>query len=337
MAFSAWRAFRRRFIPDFGTIPMFARDYLRVLVAEYTSVPKRDGYTELPEVTSVVAEVTTAGDDRSWTWADVVTVENAILNATADADLRSTVVRWRERYRDIVGDARYAYYAQSAPPDPKNATAEELRADIRSLADRIHYLMATVTAREKMRNRLTLLLGVVMILAAAVVLAPALTLEHEMFPALNSICAEDTYCIKLSAFELVALTGLFGGFISVQQRLQSSTDVDPFFKRLELSAGWGSIVLIAPLMGLVFAIVLFELFVSGAVSGQLFPAFLKVDPSKVDPSTFRSFSVGSTPASPSDWAKLAVWGFVAGFAERLVPDVLSRLSDMKGLFGEVKS
>lgn len=339
MEHGVWSAFGRRFIPDFGIIPTFARDYMRVLCAEYDSVPKRERYQELPEVADVTAKVKAEAKagDRTWTWADIVTLENAILNATADTDLRSTAIRWRERYRDIVGDARYAYYAQSAPPDPKTASAEELRADIRSLADRIHYLLATVTAREKMRNRLTLFLGVVMVLAALVVLGPALSFQNMLMPAVNSACAYDTYCIKLSAFELVALAGLFGGFVSVQQRLQSATDVDPFFKRLELSAGWGSIVLIAPLMGMVFALVLFEIFISGAVSGNLFPKFIPLDPNKVDISSFQSFSVGSTPGSPSDWAKLAVWGFIAGFAERLVPDVLSRLADMKNLFSETKS
>lgn len=333
MAFSIWTALKRRTLPDFGMIPTFARDYLRVLIAEYDAIAKPQGVDDTPDVIAIRSKA----DERTWTWADVVTIENAILNATKDVEMRATTIRWRERYRDIVGDTRYAYYAQSSPPDPKTATADELRADVRALADRIHYLLATVTAREKMRNRLSLFLGAVMIIAALIVLAPALSFQHEMFPLVSSACAEDTYCVPLSAFELVALAGLFGGFVSVQQRLQATTDVDPFFKRLELSAGWGSIVLIAPLMGIVFAIVLFEIFVTGAVSGTLVPAFVKVDPTKVDPSTFTSFGVGSTPATPADWAKLGVWGFVAGFAERFVPDVVSRLADMKSLFSEAKS
>ena len=57
---------------------------------------------------------------------------------TLDSDLRALVVRWRERYRDIVGDTRFAFYMQSGPPDPKSAPPDELRADIRALADGIH-------------------------------------------------------------------------------------------------------------------------------------------------------------------------------------------------------
>lgn len=333
MPYSVWSAVRRRFIPDFGAIPTFARDYLRVLIAEYEGVARERGLSDTPEFAAVKRKT----DDRTWEWADVVAVENAILNATGDAEMRSTVVRWRERYRDIVGDTRFANYVQSGPPDVKTAQPAELRADARALAARIHYLLATVTAREKMRNRLSLFLGLVMLGAAMLVLTGALAYQQEMNPFRNSLCAEDTYCVKLSAFEVVMLAGLFGGFVSVQQRLQSATEVDPFFKRLELSAGWGSIVLIAPLMGMVFAIVLFEIFVTGAVGGEFFPKFVTVDQKNVDASTFQSFSVGSTPLSPHDWAKLAVWGFVAGFAERFVPDVVSRLAEMKTLFSETKS
>ncbi|HEY0393518.1 MAG TPA: hypothetical protein VGD01_03400 [Candidatus Elarobacter sp.] len=341
MAYDFGAALRRRLLPDFGAIPTFARDYLRVLIAEYNAMPKPPGYTDPPDVAAVKAKT----DDRVWLWADVVTIENAILNVTADSDMPATLIRWRERYRDIVGDTRYAFYAQSGPPDPKTAPVADLRADVRGLADRIHYLLATVTAREKMRNRLALFLGLVMIVAVLIVLGPALQWSSQRKDVpwilslfrLKDICSAVTYCVQLSAFELAALAGVFGGFVSVQQRLQTATNVDPFFKRLELSAGWASIVLIAPLVGMVFAVVLFEVFVAGAVSGALVPNFVSVDPKAGDVSSFKAFDLGSTPKSPQDWAKLGVWSFIAGFAERFVPDVLSRLADMKNLFTETKS
>jgi hypothetical protein len=331
MAFSLWAAMKRRFVPDFGTIPTFARDYLRVLFAEYESMPKRPGYAE----SNTLAGFRQEQDDRLWSWADLVTVENAIVNAADDAQMSSLTVEFRERYRDIVGDTRYAYYSQSSPPDPKAASADELRADVRSLADRIHYRLATVAAREKMRNRLALLVGLVMIVSAVVVLLPAFTWDSPNgMPHLNKNCLEVTYCVPLNALQLVMLAGLFGGFISVQQRLQATTDVDPFFKRLELSAGWGSIVLLAPLMGAVFAIVLLEIFVSGALSGQLLPQFQSNPPAGL--TSWEKFSYGSTPKDGIDWAKLSVWAFIAGFAERFVPDVLTRISSMKNVLADIK-
>jgi hypothetical protein len=39
-----------------------------------------------------------------------------------------------------------------------------------------------------------------------------------------------------------------------------------------------------------------------------------------------TFLRSAGPATGADLAKLTVWSFIAGFAERFVPDVLSRLA-----------
>jgi hypothetical protein len=330
MAYSFRSAFIRRVIPDFGAMPTYARNYLRVLLAEYDGLPKRDGYDEPADIKVFRAQT----DDRLWTWADLVVIENGVLNATQDGDLRATTVRGRERYRDVVGDSRFAFYMQSGPPDPKTASATDLRADIRALAARIHYLLATIAARETMRNRLSLLLGVVMIAAGLIAFGSAVVWEHGR-PSVDFACLMgDHGCSLLQPGQFVAFAGLFGGFVSVQQRLQSGGYVDPFFKRIEMSSGWASIVLIAPLMGAIFAIVLFWIFMTGAISGDAFPHFI---PDHMADSTFRGFMEGGTPSSAQEWAKLGVWGFIAGFAERLVPDALTRLSTVKNLVPDSKS
>src|SRR5258708_29013933 len=61
---------------------------------------------------------------------------------------------------------------------------------------------------------------------------------------------------------------------------------------------------------------------SGLVSGTLFPGFAK-DPN-VSPMTWFFLRLIS-PDKTSDFAKLLVWAFIAGFAEQFVPDTLDRL------------
>ena len=53
---------------------------------------------------------------------------------------------------------------------------------------------------------------------------------------------------------------------------------------------------------------LYFIIASGFLTGDLFPTLSQ-----------------PVPAHLKDWAKLLLWSFVAGFAERLVPDTLDRL------------
>ena len=65
-------------------------------------------------------------------------------------------------------------------------------------------------------------------------------------------------------------------------------------------------------LGAIFAGMLALMFMGGLVQGSLFPQF-----SNVGWSTLQF--------DASSWARLLVWSFLAGFSERLVPDLLDRL------------
>jgi hypothetical protein len=114
--------------------------------------------------------------------------------------------------------------------------------------------------------------------------------------------------------------GLLGGFISIQQRLKTFARAD-----LELLASsWFQIVLI-PVYGGIFALILYVAFLSQIVTGALFPRF-SVAPFHDPPTTadLRAFFGQTYPASGADLAKLLFWSLVAGFSERFVPQIISR-------------
>jgi hypothetical protein len=113
--------------------------------------------------------------------------------------------------------------------------------------------------------------------------------------------------------------GLLGGFVSIQQRLKRLTD-----EELELLASsWFQIVLI-PIYGGVFALVLYVAFLSKMVEGNLFPRFSSPPFSQPLPTTadVRNFFSLTYPTTGEDLAKLLFWSFVAGFSERFVPQIL---------------
>jgi hypothetical protein len=114
--------------------------------------------------------------------------------------------------------------------------------------------------------------------------------------------------------------GVIGGFVSIQQRLKKLSNQE--LQHLESS--WVHIM-IPPFFGGIFAMVLYLILLSGLMEGDLFPSFAMPDFGSAPTSEeIRKFFVQTYPATGPDFAKLAVWSFLAGFSERLVPDILKR-------------
>jgi len=114
--------------------------------------------------------------------------------------------------------------------------------------------------------------------------------------------------------------GLIGGFVSIQQRLKKIPD-----EELELlSRSWFQILLI-PIYGGVFALVLYLAFLGSIIQGAMFPKFF-VPEFSVPPSTqdMKNLFTSTYPAAGVDFAKLIFWSFIAGFSERFVPQIISK-------------
>jgi hypothetical protein len=113
--------------------------------------------------------------------------------------------------------------------------------------------------------------------------------------------------------------GLIGGFVSIQQRLKKIGDAELTL----LATSWFQIVLI-PVYGGIFALVLYVGLLSKIVVGDLFPAFyipaFHSPPIRQDIQLFLS---ETSPATGPDVAKLLFWCFLAGFSERLIPQIIS--------------
>lgn len=116
---------------------------------------------------------------------------------------------------------------------------------------------------------------------------------------------------------VVIMAGAIGGFVGLQRRLKELTISD-----LRLIASSWIYTSLSPLVGGVLGLLLYVIFLSGLLSGDLFPHFLPDDTTK----TVTSFSVvGHQHADGhTEYAKLIFWCFMAGFSERFVTDVISR-------------
>ncbi|MEN3976896.1 hypothetical protein [Emcibacter sp. SYSU 3D8] len=128
---------------------------------------------------------------------------------------------------------------------------------------------------------------------------------------------------RLMLTPLAFACGIIGGFVSMQQRLRK---VPPEELRL-LAGSWFQVVLV-PIFGGIFALVLYCMFLGGILAGNLFPVFYVPAPDHAPPdSSFMiEVLVRTYPEKGADLAKFIFWSFVAGFSERLVPQFIDNLA-----------
>jgi hypothetical protein len=124
------------------------------------------------------------------------------------------------------------------------------------------------------------------------------------------------------------MAGIMGGFVSVQQRLKKIGTEELTL----LAESWFQVLLI-PVYGRIFSLVLYLLFLSGLLEGSLFPKFGQAvaagaaitPPPGLDAGNIRNFFLNTYPSTGQDLAKLIFWCFLAGFSERLVPQIITNI------------
>ncbi len=285
-------------------------------------------------------------------WNDLAVLERLLIELEPEANVRREVWTVREQYRVIVGAEEFANYALSGPPDPSTASAADLRADLACLLGRIHLHYDLRTQSERLRSHLTrwaafwavvvFLVGMVLIYSdykkTPDAFVSTLRQAHLNGPVVNPpeapadlAISERKYATRAPLLAFCIMMGALGGFISLMRRMQAS---DPrvcvgVTRLIQLEHGRHTVIL-APVTGAIFAVILFLMFAGGVLQGQFFPHIFPVDNENVAKAfpqglTFRHFLDLVKPSRAEDVALVLLWSFMAGFAERLVPDALERI------------
>lgn len=123
---------------------------------------------------------------------------------------------------------------------------------------------------------------------------------------------------------IVVLCGCLGAIFSSLVRLYGYSDLPVLLSHNGLQGLSARSVLVyatVPIVvGAIAAALLYMILASAMISGTLFPVFDCVPQQSC--TGIRGLTENFSPKSPADYAKAIVWGFIAGFAERLVPDAI---------------
>jgi hypothetical protein len=291
--------FEHSVLPSYGTV------YLNQLVGEFESLKGRSVNDCACQLAQQIVDKARSGSDI--TWGDTYSLEKAVLVMLPDIEVHQRLWCLEARYRDAVGNSTaYDTYIKVDAAHLSPESIEHARARLDNLIHELYRLYTVIACREEMRSKLSktaMYIAVCLLVVVIVCIGLFRKFDSPLIP-----------------FAIVFAAGAIGGAVSFERRVQSlPSRGESLGDLVELSGGSG--IYLSPFTGGIFAIVLYLLFAAGLADGVLFPKLGGTAPAR----SLSEFASNIQPMMTQDWGKLLIWSFIAGFAERFVPDTLDRL------------
>jgi hypothetical protein len=285
------------------------------LVAQYRILPWAAREAEANQkAKELIESVRRRAENHVPSWSEIDAVEIALLSMLSGEDLRRwgwTLRAQFERATSIVpadSGLQRAYQA-SNPPALANSDESALKADLLALQGQLQELRAS--RRTQLRARNVIAFWTVVLFATAILL----TLQLDKLLHMKQTIIFDVFGV-----------GMLGGVFSTLLRVQKFKLCGINEARALSQAGNQITVILAPAIGGVGAVVVFVMLAAGFLQGSFFPSLKPIDFTAGVDALEKLFQLQL--ASSSEAAKLYLLCFLAGFSERLVPDVMTRLSAM---------
>jgi hypothetical protein len=266
-----------------------------------------------PHLRETIDSILERKDLDALDWHDVYRAERALLDALPMSGLQQKAWDIRARFLGVAP----AELRKLIPREPAEESA--LRAHLGVLLQETYWHYCAKMSWERQREWFSRKFRDALIIIALVVAVPPVVSAFTSHVLFRAPSPRDWSWLKTTyVLVMTASIGAMGGFVSLLQRLKNSpgsyTD-----ELLELQHAHTSVLCQAVSLGGIFALVLLAMFEGGIVSGAVFPSAPTGDIS------FTRLGAALYD-SAAELTKVMFWSFVAGFAERLVPDMIDRVT-----------
>jgi hypothetical protein len=250
-------------------------------------------------------------DSDEITAADIYALEIKVIDNLSAREMRIRIAAFRDMLKSLSTDDSYAKISSNFISQIETTDDTALREELRALCSRLYRRYSLVTAVESVRAQIAKIVVVV----AAILSLPFIL--HVSAGVLST------------AHTLAAMCGAFGAAVSTIMRLyQVDTRHEPLITWLNLEKSSVS-VWVAPVLGAVFGMVLVLILYAGILTLDFLPDFQQCwwQGAQFDPveCNFGKTEKGGHNLPYADLLKVALWCFIAGWAERFVPDALNRI------------
>jgi len=256
----------------------------------------------------IVARYTS--DPSQLTGGDVLEMDLLLMEMASKEELKARAPGLRAKYVELGGSSPGPELNDEIP----DSEIPRLRAQVKSYLRFLHWTYVFGPIRERLRMRFIHRAMWVVVLTTiiwGVVLWMTRTQDKPF----------------LGLLATVVYAGMIGGTVSATIRLGDiPTGGDPL-SSIHTLRNTKSILYFSPMLGGIFALVLLLLFVGGVFEGVIFPKFVKLTMATTGAAAPNKWTFMNSllPERSVDYALLFLWSFIAGFAEKFVPDALDRL------------
>ena len=292
---------------------VFMRDLVEQCLQEYARIKSSCTRAEIAEIDAIIKEIENGAAVNS---PRLFRVESIIIEKLNVNELKLRIAANRDILATQLTRESYSAISRHFLRLPEETDLKKLRAEAHSLSARIHRRYSSVPNIEVLRARLARRVLWRLVTYIVFLGLPFWIATSRFWP--------DNALASLTVFSMLAC-GAAGASISTLIRLyQIDPRHEPGSTWLSLVSGQGTI-LSAPALGIVFALIMLMLVLGDILSGGIFPNMHNANPFGESSLCFNASNPVCREAA-TNFCRLLVWGFIAGWAERTVPDVLDRLA-----------